>query len=334
MKKRVMCFIGIMVVLCLALTACGSKESNEQPADKAANESQQEEIPAIDAPVQEDEPESTTTPIPTPVPTKEPQKVKVGRLLLGLGGYMREYGSIEMDLGLTTTLNLTDAEIEELKNTGAFEEIEIGSDISMKAKGMFGCNKQAAGIELKIDMNQFGAVMHQDRAQYFYLSESGDVLDYYYDSYTGTWYQYNEGEMEIPDLTELVGIIDAINLKDLALEQVYQELVMTEDMDKYLVDGIISFDRFLLMASVANVFIPEIMNSLPDDLEIKVHMEFDQETLAIRVLSIYLDNIRPMTQTDRVQFSELYIDMKFDITPDGAKVVIPGEALDHAIVME
>lgn len=332
MKKKVMVLFGIMLVLCLALTACGSAENTEQPKNNAANEDLQEEIPAIDEASQEDETETTVeiTPTSTPTPTPAPA-VQVGRLLLGLSENMKEYGTAEMDMGLTAELNLSDDEIEMLASDEYFEGVEIVNKVTFALKGVLAGSKTAASIDLDVDMNEFGVAWHQDIEQYLQTSDSGELINYYFDDYAGSWYAYNEGEATPPDLTENAMSIGIIDTRQLAMKTVYQEIEMTEEVDKYLVDGTISFERFRMFAEIANFFNQEIMNSLPKDMEIKVHMEFDKETLAIRVLSIYLDNIRPMTQNDRAQFTELYIDIKFDITPNGAQIVIPPYVLDSVV---
>lgn len=330
MKKRLLLLLITALLGLMAFTACGSSEDTEQPKNNASNEDLQEEIPAIDSPSQEDETDVQPTPTSTPTPSPAPA-VQVGRLLLGLSENMKEYGTVEMDMGLTAEINLSDEEIDMLASSDYFEGIEIVNKVEFAVKGTFAGSKTAASIDLDVDMNEFGAPWSQNIEQYLQTSESGDLINYYFDDYAGMWYAYNEGESTPPDLTDNAMSVGIIDTRQLATQTVYQEIEMTEEMDKYLVDGTISFERFRMFAEIANFFNQEIMNSLPKDMEIKVHMEFDKETLAISVLSIYLDNIRPLTQNDRAQFTELYIDMKFDITPNGAKIVIPAYILDSAV---
>lgn len=328
MKKRVMLLLGIVLALVLALTACGSEENTEQPKNDVANENLQEEIPAFDEGLTEIEVEPTQASTPTPTPT---QAVKVERLLLGLGEYMKEYGSAELDMGMTVLLNMTDAEIEELKQSEIFENIEITSEFKLNATGLLTSSKDSSGIQLNIENNEFGYPWSRKVEQYLQLNENGEMMNYFFDEYEGTWYVYNEGEATPLDLTEWAESIGVINCRQLATKTVYQELELTEDVDKYLIDGSINFERFRMFASIANIFIPDIMNTLPNDLEIKIHMEFGKDDLGIRVMSIYLDNMRPMTQNDRMQFSEFYIDIKFDITPNGTRVQIPAYIIDSAV---
>ena len=329
-KKLVLLFITALLGL-MVFTACGSSENAEQTKNNAVNEDLQEEIPAIDSSTQDDtEDIAEVTPTSTPTPSPAPA-VQVGRLLLGLSEHMKEYGTVEMDMGITAEINLTDDEIEMLESNEYFEGIEIGNKIEFAVAGVFAGSKTAASIDLDVDINEFGAAMHQDIEQYLQTSESGELINYFFDASTGMWYAYNEGETTPPDLTDNAQSIGIIDTRQLATQTVYQEIEMTEDMDKYLVDGVISFERFRMFAEIANIFNQEIMNTLPKDMEIKVHMEFEKETLAISVLSIYLDNIRPLTQNDRAQFTELYIDMEFDITPNGANIVIPPYILDSAV---
>lgn len=334
MKKKVVFLLCMMLLLALTVTACGSSENTEQPKNNAANENQQEEIPAIDASTDDVDvtvgEEPTKEPTPTQAPTQAPA-VKAERLLLGLSESMKKYGTAELDMGLTLDLNLSDAELDELESDEYFDGIELTNQISLKVKGTMACGKTATSMDLDVELDEFGAVWGQQILQYLQLSDSGEMMNYYYNDYEGIWYLYNEGEMTAPDLTEWAQSINLVDTRQLATKTVYKEIEMKEEADKYLVDGVIDFKRFKMFASIANMFNQEIMSALPDDMEIKLHMEFNKDDLSITVLSIYLDNLRPLTQNDRAQFSEMYFEMKYDISPNGAQIVIPAQVIDSAI---
>ena len=46
---------------------------------------------------------------------------------------------------------------------------------------------------------------------------------------------------------------------------------------------------------------------------------------------MYLANPKQITQNDMVQFSELRVDVKFNISPDGEKIVVPMDILNSAV---
>lgn len=329
MKKRVAFVLGVVFVLVFALTACGSEKNTQQSADNTAN-TEQAVIPAVDETVQEVETEPTKKPTPTTAPTQA-QAIKVERLLLGLSENLKKFGSAELDMGLTMDLNLSDAEVDDLKSMEYYDGIELTNQISLKVSGELACGKTATSMNLDVELDEFGAVWGQNIIQYLQLSDSGEMKNYYFDDYAGIWYVYNEGEMSAPDLTEWALSIDLVDTRQLATKNVYEEIEMKEEADKYLVDGVISFERFRMFAGIANMFNQEIMNSLPKDMEVKLHMEFNKEDLSITVLSIYLDNLQPLTQKDRAQFSEMYFEMKYDISPEGAQIVVPAQVIDSAI---
>ncbi len=326
MKKKIT-FLFITVLM-LLVTACGSSENTEQPKNDVANENQQEEIPAIGE-SQEDEEEVVATSTPTPTPAQE--TVKVERLLLGLGENMRELGTAELDMSLVLAENLTEEDIESIKEDEMFKDIEVTNEYIIRIKGNMACSKDSGVGDFDIDYDMYGYQMHEDYINYFQRTDSGELIDYYFSMMDGMWYEYNEGENNVPDLTDMTDMLGVVDVAPLATKTVYKEITMVEDGDRYLVDGKIDFARFTKMTMFVNMFNQNVLNMMTDNLDIHVHMEFGKEDKAIRVLSIYLADPKPLTPDDIAQFTELYLDVKYNVTPDGERVSIPLEVRDNAI---
>lgn len=326
MKKRVVLLLSIMLVL--ALTACGSSKNTEQPKNDVANENQQEEIPAIGE-LQEDEEEVVVTSTPTPTPAQE--TVKVERLLLGLGENMRELGTAELDMSMVFAENLSEEDIELMKEDEMFKDIEVTNEYIIRIKGDMACSKDSGVGDFDIDYDVYGYQMHEDYTNYFQRTDSGELIDYYYNVRDGVWYEYNEGETNVPDLTDMTDMLGVVDVAPLATKTVYKEITMVEDGDKYLVDGKIDFARFTKMTMFVNMFNQNVLNMMTDDLDIHVHMEFGKEDKALRVLSIYLADPKPLTPDDVAQFTELYLDVKYNVTADGQNVSIPMEVRENAV---
>ena len=326
MKKRVVLLLSIMLVL--ALTACGSSKNTEQPKNDVANENQQEEIPAIGE-LQEDEEEVVATSTPTPTPAQE--TVKVERLLLSLSEHMRELGNAELDMSLVLAENLSEEDIELMKEDEMFKDIEVTNEYIIRIKGDMACSKDSGVGDFDIDYDVYGYQMHEDYTNYFQRTDSGELIDYYYNVRDGVWYEYNEGENNVPDLTDMTDMLGVVDVAPLATKTVYKEITMVEDGDKYLVDGKIDFARFTKMTMFVNMFNQNVLNMMTDDLDIHVHMEFGKEDKALRVLSIYLADPKQLTPDDIAQFTELYLDVKYNVTADGQNVSIPMEVRENAI---
>lgn len=328
MKKKLTLLLITMLMVLLVLTACGSSENTEQPKNNAANENLQEEIPAIGE-SQEDEEEVVATSTPTPTPAQE--TVKVERLLLGLGENMRELGTAELDMSLVLAENLTEEDIESIKEDEMFKDIEVTNEYIIRIKGDMACSKESGVGDFDIDYDMYGYKMHEDYVNYFQRTDSGELIDYYYNVRDGVWYEYNEGETNVPDLTDMTDMLGVVDVAPLATKTVYKEITMVEDGDKYLVDGKIDFARFTKMTMFVNMFNQNVLNMMTEDLDIHVHMEFGKEDKALRVLSIYLADPKPLTPDDIAQFTELYLDVKYNVTADGQNVSIPMEVRDNAI---
>ena len=86
------------------------------------------------------------------------------------------------------------------------------------------------------------------------------------------WYEYNEGETNVPDLTDMTDMLGVVDVAPLATKTVYKEVTMVEDGDKYLVDGKIDFARFTKMTMFVNMFNQNVLNMMTDDLDIHVHI--------------------------------------------------------------
>lgn len=328
MKKKLTLLLITMLMVLLVLTACGSSENTEQPKNDVTNENQQEEIPAIGE-SQEDEEEVVATSTPTPTPAQE--TVKVERLLLGLGENMRELGTAELDMSMVFAENLSEEDIELMKEDEMFKDIEVTNEYIIRIKGDMACSKDSGVGDFDIDYDVYGYQMHEDYTNYFQRTDSGELIDYYYNVRDGVWYEYNEGETNVPDLTDMTDMLGVVDVAPLATKTVYKEVTMVEDGDKYLVDGKIDFARFTKMTMFVNMFNQNVLNMMTDDLDIHVHMEFGKEDKALRVLSIYLADPKPLTPDDIAQFTELYLDVKYNVTADGQNVSVPMEVRENAI---
>lgn len=328
MKKKLTLLLITALMVLLVLTACGSSENTEQPKNNAANENLQEEIPAIGE-TKEDEEEVVATSTPTPTPAQE--TVKVERLLLGLGENMRELGTAELDMSMVFAENLSEEDIELMKEDEMFKDIEVTNEYIIRIKGDMACSKDSGVGDFDIDYDVYGYQMHEDYTNYFQRTDSGELIDYYYSIRDGVWYEYNEGENNVPDLTDMTDMLGVVDVAPLATKTVYKEITMVEDGDKYLVDGKIDFARFTKMTMFVNMFNQNVLNMMTDDLDIHVHMEFGKEDKALRVLSIYLADPKPLTPDDIAQFTELYLDVKYNVTADGQNVSVPMEVRENAI---
>ena len=331
MKKKLTLLLITALTGLMVLTACGSSENTEQPGTNVSDEKQQEEIPAIDE-KQEEEP--TATPTPTLSPTPTPEVMQPGRLMLGLSQNMKEYGSAEIDLSIVAELNLTDDQVEELKNTGYFDELEIEHIFGFKASGSFASNKDAARAELEIEQNQYGLVSQRMNREYMQRNTDGELLDYYISAADGMWYVYNQGDTTTPDLTEWLEIFGVAQVSQLSTMTVFEDITVTEEGNQYLVDGIMSFDRFMKMSDMTGMFYAEDLAKLPDDLQVNMHAEFGKEDKRIRFLTMYLANPKELAPNEWVQFSELRFDVKFNISPDGEKIVVPMDIVNSAVSVE
>ena len=323
-KKLALLFITILMGV-LVLTACGASENEELPKSDATNENLQEEIPAIG----ESQEEVVATSTPTPTPAQE--NVKVERLLLGLGENMRELGTAELEMSLVLSENLSEEDIELIKEDEMFKDIEVTNEYIIRIKGDMACSKDSGVGDFDIDYDMYGYKMHEDYTNYFQRTDSGELIDYYYNIREGVWYEYNEGENNVPDLTDMTDMLGVVDVAPLATKTVYKEIAMVEDGDRYLVDGKIDFARFTMMTMFVNMFNQNVLNMMTDDLDIHVHMEFGKEDKALRVLSIYLADPKQLTPDDIAQFTELYLDVKYNVTADGQKVSIPMEVRENAI---
>ena len=315
--------MGLMV-----LTACGSSENTEQPGNNVSNE-KQEEIPTIDESLQEEEPAATPTPTLSPTPT--PEVIQPGRLMLGLSQNMREYGSAEIDLSMVLDMNLNDEQIKMLEDSGYYNDIEIEPVFWLKANGNFASSKDATMATLNMEQNQCGLVSKWSNSEYMQRNTEGDLLDYYFSAAEGSWVVYNQGDTTTYDLTEWIEVFGVAQVAQLATMTVFEDIAVTEEGDKYFVDGIISFERFMLITEAVNSLFAGGVSFDSNDLKINVHAEFGKEDKKIQFLSMYLANPKQITQNDMVQFSELRFDVKFNISPDGEKIVVPMDILNSAV---
>jgi len=325
MKKKFV-FLLIAVFMMLLFTACGSTENTEQPGNNVSDE-KQEEIPAIDE-KQEEEP--TATPTPTLSPTPTPEVIQPGRLMLYLTEGMKEYGSAEIDLSIVADMNLTDDQIQMLKDSGYYEGIEIEPVVSVKATGNFASNKDAAMAELTVEQNQAGLLYQRTTRNYMQRNAEGDILEYYVGN-DGMWYVYNQGDTTTPDLTEWIDIFGVAQVSQLSISTVFEEIALTEEGNQYFVDGVISFDRFMKMTEAGSSFYTSGVQAVSGDLEINVHAEFGKADKQIRFLSMYLANPKQLTQKDEMQISELRFDVTFNISQDGAQIVVPMDIVNSAV---
>jgi hypothetical protein len=161
----------------------------------------------------------------------------------------------------------------------------------------------------------------------------GDLLDYYL-SVEDIWCVCSLGDTTTPDLTHWLELISVAQVSQLAVVNVFENLVLTEEGDQYLVDGMISLDRFMKITEVGDSFYANELAAVSGDLEVNVHAEFGKADKNIRLLSMYLANPKKMTQNDRLQFSELYCNVRFNISPDGAKIVVPMDIVNSAVNVE
>lgn len=325
MKKKLV-FLLIAVFMMMLFTACGSTENTEQPGNDVSNE-KQEEIPAIDE--SQEEPEATPTPTLSPTPT--PEAIQPGRLMLGLSQNMREYGSAEIDLSIVLDMNLNDERIKMLEDSGYYDGIEIEPVFWLKANGNFASSKDAAMATLNMEQNQCGLVSPWSNSEYMQRNTDGDLLEYYFSAADGRWCVYNQGNSTTPDLTEWIEVFGVAQVSQLATMTVFEDIAVTEEGDKYFVDGMISFERFLKITEVGNSLYASGALLNPDDLEINVHAEFGKDDKKIQLLSMYLANPKQITQNDMAQISELRFDVKFNISPDGEKIVVPMDILNSAV---
>ena len=327
MKKRLaLLFITVLMGL-MVFTACGSTENTEQPGNNVSDE-KQEEIPAIN---EKQEEELPATPTPTLSPTPTPEVIQPGRLMLGLSQGMKEYGSAEIDLSMVLDMNLNDEQIKMLEDSGYYEDIEIEPVFWLKANGDFASSKDATRATLNMEQNQCGLVSKWSNSEYMQRNTEGDLLEYYFSAADGMWCVYNQGDSTTPDLTEWIEIFGVAQVSQLATMTVFEDIAVTEEGDKYFVDGIISFERFLKITEVGNSLYASGAPLNPDDLEINVHAEFGKDDKKIQFLSMYLANPKQLTQNDMAQISELRFDVKFNISPDGEKIVVPMDILNSAV---
>ena len=327
MKKRLaLLFITVLMGLML-FTACGSTENTEQPGNNVSDE-KQEEIPAIN---EKQEEELPATPTPTLSPTPTPEAIQPGRLMLGLSQNMREYGSAEIDLSMVLDMNLDDEQIKMLEDSGYYDGIEIEPVFWLKANGNFASSKDAAMATLNMEQNQCGLVNPWSNSEYMQRNTDGDLLEYYFSAADGMWCVYNQGDSTTPDLTEWIEIFGVAQVSQLATMTVFEDIAVTEEGDLYFVDGTISFERFMKITEAVNSLFAGGVSFDSNDLEINVHAEFGKEDKKIQFLSMYLANPKQITQNDMVQFSELRFDVKFNISPDGEKIVVPMDILNSAV---
>lgn len=328
MKKKLMLLLITALMGLMVLTACGSSENTEQPGNNVSNE-KQEEIPTIDESLQEEEPAATPTPTLSPTPT--PEVIQPGRLMLGLSQNMREYGSAEIDLSMVLDMNLNDEQIKMLEDSGYYNDIEIEPVFWLKANGNFASSKDATMATLNMEQNQCGLVSKWSNSEYMQRNTEGDLLDYYFSAAEGSWVVYNQGDTTTYDLTEWIEVFGVAQVAQLATMTVFEDIAVTEEGDKYFVDGIISFERFMLITEAVNSLFAGGVSFDSNDLKINVHAEFGKEDKKIQFLSMYLANPKQITQNDMVQFSELRFDVKFNISPDGEKIVVPMDILNSAV---
>ena len=327
MKKRLaLLFITVLMGL-MVFTACGSTENTEQPGNNVSDE-KQEEIPAIN---EKQEEELPATPTPTLSPTPTPEAIQPGRLMLGLSQNMREYGSAEIDLSMVLDMNLDDEQIKMLEDSGYYDGIEIEPVFWLKANGDFASSKDATRATLNMEQNQCGLVSKWSNSEYMQRNTDGDLLEYYFSAADGMWCVYNQGDSTTPDLTEWIEIFGVAQVSQLATMTVFEDIEVTEEGDLYFVDGTISFERFMKITDAVNSLFAGGVSFDSNDLEINVHAEFGKEDKKIQFLSMYLANPKQITQNDMVQFSELRFDVKFNISPDGEKIVVPMDILNSAV---
>jgi len=328
MKKKFAILLVAIFVL-MMFTACGSTENTEQPGNKVSDE-KQEEISEIDEPLQE---EPTATPTPTLSPTPTPEVIQPGRLLLGLSQNMKEYGSAEIDMSVVVDVNLSENGREEMKASGYFDGVEIEADVSYRMNGNIASNKDGASAELLITENYYGLKDDTIFAEYMQRNADGDLLDYYL-SVEDIWCVYSQGDTTTPDLTDWLELLGVAQVSQLTVVNVFENLALTEEGDQYLVDGMISFDRFMKITEIGESFYANELAAISGDLEVNVHAEFGKADKKIRLLSMYLANPKEMTQNDKLQFSELYCNVRFNISPDGEKIVVPMDIVNSAVSVD
>ena len=325
MKKKFAILLVAIFVL-MMFTACGSTENTEQPGNKVSDE-KQEEISEIDEPLQE---EPTATPTPTLSPTPTPEVIQPGRLLLGLSQNMKEYGSAEIDMSVVVDVNLSENGREEMKASGYFDGVEIEDEVSYRMKGNVASNKDGASANLLITENYYGLKDDRIFAEYMQRNADGDLLDYYL-SVEDIWCVYVQGDTTTPDLTDWLELLGVAQVSQLTVVNVFENLALTEEGDQYLVDGMISFDRFMKITEIGESFYANELAAVSGDLEVNVHAEFGKADKKIRLLSMYLANPKEMTQNDKLQFSELYCNVRFNISPDGERIVVPMDIVNSAV---
>ena len=326
MKKRLaLLFITVLMGL-MVFTACGSTENTEQPGNNVSDE-KQEEIPAIN---EKQEEELPATPTPTLSPTPTPEVIQPGRLLLGLSQNMKEYGSAEIDMSVVVDVNLSENGREEMKASGYFDGVEIEAEVSYRMNGNIASNKDGASAELLITENYYGLKDDRIFAEYMQRNADGDLLDYYL-SVEDIWCVYSQGDTTTPDLTDWLELLGVAQVSQLTVVNVFENLALTEEGDQYLVDGMISFDRFMKITEIGESFYANELAAVSGDLEVNVHAEFGKADKKIRLLSMYLANPKEMTQNDKLQFSELYCNVRFNISPDGERIVVPMDIVNSAV---
>ena len=325
MKKKFAILLVAIFVL-MMFTACGSTENTEQSGNKVSDE-KQEEISEIDEPLQE---EPTATPTPTLSPTPTPEAIQPGRLLLGLSQNMKEYGSAEIDMSVVVDVNLSENGREEMKASGYFDGVEIEDEVSYRMKGNVASNKDGASANLLITENYYGLKDDTIFAEYMQRNADGDLLDYYL-SVEDIWCVYSQGDTTTPDLTDWLELLGVAQVSQLTVVNVFENLALTEEGDQYLVDGMISFDRFMKITEIGDSFYANELAAVSGDLEVNVHAEFGKADKKIRLLSMYLANPKEMTQNDKLQFSELYCNVRFNISPDGERIVVPMDIVNSAV---